>query len=350
MPNRRDDFSKDTKDTLAARVCMRCSRCQSPTAGPTTEAAGRVMIGVAAHICGASSGGPRFDANQTKEQRRSIENGIWLCTGCAKLIDDDEVRFPVQELFRLKREAERRARDELALPPERTEKLNWQSLQLSKIATYAAPIRLPTQNDNKGIDKEVFEKFSDQFNQLISIAFGHACVTTPYDDFVYVLSIEKDSRDCETGYVPFVLSLHCHVTAFIWAFEQLAKVFFEGTASGVPNQLRSLPGDQAVDVHPQFERFVPHRICRTGATKISIQHLAERPIPLDNGASTSVLLRILAVTLNSNLLIWDNADSSPDWEKVVEMLAKISDANRFKWDDFELDRNDPEKWKYVGNR
>ncbi len=66
--------------------------------------------------------------------------------------------------------------------------------------------------------------------------------------------------------------------------------------------------------------------------------------------STSVLLRILAVTLNSNLLIWDNADSSPDWEKVVEMLAKISDANRFKWDDFELDRNDPEKWKYVGNR
>jgi hypothetical protein len=32
------------------------------------------------------------------------------------------------------------------------------------------------------------------------------------------------------------------------------------------------------------------------------------------------------------------------------MLAKISDANRFKWDDFELDRNDPEKWKYVGNR
>ncbi len=90
---------------------------QFTNAGPATEADGRVMIGVAAHICAASPGGPRFDASQTKEQRRSIENGIWLCNGCAKVIDDDEARFPVQELVRLKREAEQRARDELALLP-----------------------------------------------------------------------------------------------------------------------------------------------------------------------------------------------------------------------------------------
>ncbi len=311
------------------------------------------MIGVAAHICAASPGGPRFDASQTKEQRKSIENGIWLCNGCAKLIDDDEARFPVQELVRLKREAEQRAQAELALPPGQKEILNWQALQLSKIATYDAPIRLPAKDgisDGHGLDQEVFEKFSDRLNELVSYAFGHACVTTPYDDFVYVLSLEKDSRDCESGYVPFILSLHCHVTAFVWAFEQLAKLFFEGTATSVPRQFRSLPGDQMLDVRPRFARFVPHRINRTGATRISIQHLAERPIPLDNGANTSVLLRILAVTLNSNLLIWDNADSSPDWEKVVGMLAKISDANRFKWDDFEIDRNDPEKWKYVGDR
>lgn len=84
------------------------------------------MIGsCGTHLC-CVAGGPRFDASQTKEQRKSIENGIWLCNGCAKLIDDDEARFPVQELVRLKREAEQRAQAELALPLGQKEILNWQ--------------------------------------------------------------------------------------------------------------------------------------------------------------------------------------------------------------------------------
>jgi len=42
----------------------------------------------------------------TKEQRRSPENGIWLCQSCAKLVDNDEIRYPVEFLKRWKNLAE----------------------------------------------------------------------------------------------------------------------------------------------------------------------------------------------------------------------------------------------------
>ena len=54
--------------------------------------------------------------------------------------------------------------------------------------------------------------------------------------------------------------------------------------------------------------------------------------------------------LNSRLLVWDNADSSPDWEKVASTLVKISDADGFKWEDFQIERTNPEKWQYVGEQ
>ena len=42
-----------------------------------------------AHICAAAQGGPRYDASMTPEERKSFENGIWLCQSCSKLIDTD---------------------------------------------------------------------------------------------------------------------------------------------------------------------------------------------------------------------------------------------------------------------
>ena len=39
-------------------------------------------------------GGPRYNPDLSPEQRRSAENGVWLCQTCAKLIDNDVVRYP----------------------------------------------------------------------------------------------------------------------------------------------------------------------------------------------------------------------------------------------------------------
>ena len=54
-----------------------------------------VMTGIAAHICAASKKGPRYDPDQTPEERKAIENGVFLCTTCASMIDkNDGVDFP----------------------------------------------------------------------------------------------------------------------------------------------------------------------------------------------------------------------------------------------------------------
>jgi hypothetical protein len=105
----RDDFDLKTKETLAKRVGSKCSYCGRGTTGPQEDSSKSVNVGVAAHITAASVGGKRFDASLTPEQRSSIDNGIWLCQTCAKLIDDDEARFPVDKLKELKSNAEAKA-------------------------------------------------------------------------------------------------------------------------------------------------------------------------------------------------------------------------------------------------
>lgn len=111
MPQR-DDFNEAVKRTLAARVGGLCSNpgCRALTSGPHEDAGKAVNLGVAAHITAAAPGGPRFDAALTVEQRASVENAIWLCQNCAKLIDNDPGRFPVTLLREWKATAEEEAR------------------------------------------------------------------------------------------------------------------------------------------------------------------------------------------------------------------------------------------------
>ena len=107
----RDEFSSAVVETLAKRVGVRCSNpgCQRPTAGPRSDAAKVLNLGVAAHITAASPGGPRYDAKLSAEERGSVENGIWLCQNCAKLIDNDPSRFTVTVVRDWKAKSEARA-------------------------------------------------------------------------------------------------------------------------------------------------------------------------------------------------------------------------------------------------
>ncbi len=115
----RDDFTKQTIETLADRAGNRCSNpgCRQPTSGPRTESTRAVNIGVAAHITAASEGGPRYDSSLTPEERRHPDNGIWLCQNCAKLVDNDPARYPVDLLRAWKRDAEDAARREIEQRP-----------------------------------------------------------------------------------------------------------------------------------------------------------------------------------------------------------------------------------------
>src|SRR5258706_3826549 len=106
-----DDFSEQVKRILASRVAYQCSKpdCRASTSGPQVDPAKALNVGVAAHITAASSGGPRYDPSLSPEERSSHENGIWLCQNDGQLVDNDAIRFPVEQLRKWKRDAEQGA-------------------------------------------------------------------------------------------------------------------------------------------------------------------------------------------------------------------------------------------------
>ena len=111
MTSKRDDFSPKTKQTLYRRCGAMCShpKCGKITFGPSSNPNKSTNIGFAAHIKGARDGGARYDKTQTSEERKSPENGIWLCGTHAKIIDDDETKYTVELLTYWKNLAEERA-------------------------------------------------------------------------------------------------------------------------------------------------------------------------------------------------------------------------------------------------
>ena len=115
----RDDFPADVIDAIRKRAGGRCSvpNCRAATTGPSeSRVSGVTNVGVAAHITAAAPGGPRYDPDMTSEQRRSRENGIWVCQTHGKVIDDDEHRYPAPLLRAWRDRAEALAEKELGRP------------------------------------------------------------------------------------------------------------------------------------------------------------------------------------------------------------------------------------------
>jgi tetratricopeptide (TPR) repeat protein len=110
MVRSRDDFSVRVQEELAKRAGYSCSLCGNPTIGPKEAERGFRSDGIAAHITGAAPHGPRYDPLLTSAYRKDFENGIWLCTQCARRVDADEAAFPVQRLRSLKSSAELKAK------------------------------------------------------------------------------------------------------------------------------------------------------------------------------------------------------------------------------------------------
>ncbi|HSU28435.1 MAG TPA: hypothetical protein VLJ68_08640 [Chitinophagaceae bacterium] len=105
----RDNFSSTVKNKLALRAGYLCSICRKMTVGPSKE--GPLSIsrtGVAAHIYGAAKGhlSRRQDESLSSEYKKSIENGIWLCSSHSILIDRDESTYTATMLFDIKRKHE----------------------------------------------------------------------------------------------------------------------------------------------------------------------------------------------------------------------------------------------------
>lgn len=103
----RDEFSKETKRLLERGAGGFCSYpgCRQRTSGSKSDGKGAINVGVAAHICAAAPGGPRYDSTMSSAERRSPENGIWLCANHARAADSGDPAFTVEEMRRWKQDA-----------------------------------------------------------------------------------------------------------------------------------------------------------------------------------------------------------------------------------------------------
>lgn len=109
------EFRSPVRETLMKRAGQRCSfpLCSITTSGPTVEPNSVANIGRAAHIFSAREGGPRGTGGLTRKERQSAENGIWLCSVHADLIDKNNRQdFPAGLLRRYKEIHEERIRRE----------------------------------------------------------------------------------------------------------------------------------------------------------------------------------------------------------------------------------------------
>ncbi len=153
----RDDFKAATKVLLAQRVGYLCSNpdCQKSTIGPKMGATGCVSIGIAAHIKAASPKGPRFDENQTVAERTSFENGIWLCSDDAHIIDHDEKHFTIELLQQWKRGAEERAFRQLVNGSGRATVLRPGDELAEELRELRAQLGLPEEQDLRTVHDRV---------------------------------------------------------------------------------------------------------------------------------------------------------------------------------------------------
>lgn len=97
----RDNFTLSVKKIMAERVAWRCSfpDCGVITIGPKMGDDSKSMnLGEAAHIHAASLEGPRYDTAMSSEQRKDIQNGIWMCRSHATFIDADFNEFSAETL------------------------------------------------------------------------------------------------------------------------------------------------------------------------------------------------------------------------------------------------------------
>jgi hypothetical protein len=107
----RDEFTPLTKRALEKQAGCKCSypRCRRLTYAVSPDSEEELQIGEAAHICAASPGGPRYDMTMTRDERRSVDNGIWLCRTHARIIDVADAKFSVVLLHEWKQKTKKDA-------------------------------------------------------------------------------------------------------------------------------------------------------------------------------------------------------------------------------------------------
>lgn len=96
-----------TKIILAKRSGNRCAlpTCHVALA-QDTESGSALSIGEAAHILGDKPGSARYDPEITERKRDHVDNLLYVCGNCHKIIDRDVESYPIERLRQIKADHE----------------------------------------------------------------------------------------------------------------------------------------------------------------------------------------------------------------------------------------------------
>lgn len=97
--------------TVKRLFALSGNRCAFAVCQAAVVDASGTVVGEICHIKGASADGPRYDAEQSDEDRHGFNNLLILCPTHHKVVDDDEVTYTVEALNKLKSAHESSARE-----------------------------------------------------------------------------------------------------------------------------------------------------------------------------------------------------------------------------------------------
>ncbi|PWL29052.1 hypothetical protein [uncultured Roseivirga sp.] len=340
----RDNFTLKTKDILAKRVGYKCSNpeCRTLTCGPKSIETDFISIGVAAHITAASKNGPRYNPKLTPSERTSPKNGIWLCQNCAKLVDNDPELFKTSLLESWKNDAEllalnkmSKATNRIAVHPELLQ-------QLSTFARVEFSYGLPLIGDSEESKIKSIQFSSSIVFNMIACSYLQTQTYLKRDKFVFGLTL---NYEIENGYIYYQGELITHLTPFGYFFGIFADLLNEGSIDEIIDYINSFPTIK-IKREYTFGQFKPYVISRVNPAKISIELNKNRFIFEKGILTTSDLLTLLASSLNTGIIMFDDINDPESFTKIVTLWNKIEDG--FDMSEVSIDTDDAENW-FVNN-
>lgn len=224
---KRDNFAEPIKRALRERVAYRCSNpeCRVPTVGPADGPVGVTRIGDAAHITAASRNGPRYDNSLTPEERKAIDNGIWLCMPCARKIDSQVDAHPVDLLRKWKTDAEVRAALEMGRPLPSEDSVRSEFVSALTGSPHLSSSLIPNAH---GATAEALERLDPRFS-----------VTTSYADGTTKITLRPNQPVC--------LSLHVGGDRQEEFGKGMDDLISKGEAVSIPTDAVRITGSQLVE-------------------------------------------------------------------------------------------------------
>lgn len=288
------DYSSATEAALFA-VSVKCyyPNCQVPTVN-IFDGEGESKNVQIAHIYAAKPGGPRFDPQMTKEERKSFRNLILLCDLHHNLVDKREPqKYSASILLRWKQENEKAIRAKLdgldRLTEDRLEQMLFEAAQSTKQEIMGALDELKDVSEGAAyLLRELYEKIERHYLDRESIALLDAASQRLY--YLEEGSNLIHEASCRLGHLEENAGILARAAQQIDAESLLrASQRLEQFAHDYASMLRDTP--EVPDISGSIEMASRSLVSEIKSTSRSLISEIERRVDSVNGAEPPLVTK-----------------------------------------------------------